>query len=959
MESEQTFQSIIFAAQSAIVMMDHEGCITLWNPAAQRIFGWTVKEALGKDAHKLIAPERFRGAHAEALPVFLKTGNGAAAGKMLEVTGLRKNGEEFLMEIAVSALEVRGQWHALGIVNDISKRKKHEQELQESETKFRTLFESTDDAVMLLDEEGFFDCNTATLTIFGCANREEFCSKHPADLSPPTQPCGTDSMVLANERIAWAMEKGSNRFEWVHRRINGSDFPAEVLLNRLKLEEQPVLQAVVRDITERKDVEEELGKLSRAVEYSPISVVITDIHGTIEYVNPWFTEITGYTPEEAIGQNPRILKTDMQPPEFYRELWETITVGAAWDGEFCNKKKSGELYWEHASISSIRNHQGEITHYVAVKEDITERRRGEEALRESEMRTKTILGSIRAGVVLIDAATHRVVEANPVALEMAKAAREDVVGKICHSFLCPASEGQCPITDLFQDVDNSERTLLTLDGKQVPVLKTVIRIMLDGRPHLLESFVDITERKKAEKQLQEAKDAAESATRAKSVFLANMSHEIRTPMNAILGFSQLMRRDPALKPSQRDHLDAISRSGDHLLGLINDILEMSKIEAGRMELNVTSFDLRGLLDDIGRMFRLRTDAKGLSLSVKISDQIPDALLTDVGKVRQVLINLLGNAVKFTHSGGIEVRVDLEGEAFQIEVEDTGVGIAEGDLARVFEPFEQTASGISEGGGTGLGIPISRSHARLMGGDLTVESVPDQGSIFRLWIPAVEGDSRRIRVETGRVLGLATGPVRVLVADDNADNRAVLSGILAEVGFEIQEAEHGEAAVELFQRQRPGVILMDLNMPVMDGFEAMRRIRALPGGAETPFIVVSGNIYEETRQRARAAGAAEFVNKPFKVNDLLRAIRRCTDVEYTYEVQTPAAPVEDVGRTRQALDSVPGEVVDRMRRAITTGDLDLFYEILTDLDSCDELLASELRVLADRFAYDAIGELLRI
>ena len=250
--------------------------------------------------------------------------------------------------------------------------------LRRSETKFHTLFDSTRDAVMLLDTKGFFDCNPATLAVFGCATREEFCSKHPADVSPPVQPDGTDSLTLANQRIATALKKGSDHFEWMHKRANtGETFPAEVLLSAMELDGKPVLQAVVRDITERKRTEEKLRELSRAVEQSPASIVITDRAGDIEYANPKFIEITGYTLADVLGKNPRILKSGDKSPEAYRELWETITAGNEWRGEFLNKKKNGGLYWESASISPIRDPAGRITHYVAVKEDITARKQAE------------------------------------------------------------------------------------------------------------------------------------------------------------------------------------------------------------------------------------------------------------------------------------------------------------------------------------------------------------------------------------------------------------------------------------------------------------------------------------------------------------------------------------------------------------------------------------------------------
>ena len=286
-----------------------------------------------------------------------------------------------------------------------------EEALRRSETKFRTLYDSTSDAVMLLDQKGFFDCNQATLAMFGCATREEFCTRHPADMSPLMQPDGTDSLTLANQRIATAMEKGSDHFEWMHKRADTGDlFPAEVLLGAMELDGKRVLQAVVRNISERKRMEEKLRQLSLAVEQSPASIVITDPAGDIEYVNLKFVQVTGYTLAEVLGKNPRVLKSGDKGPEAYQGLWQTITEGKEWRGEFHNKKKNGELYWESASISPIRDLAGRITHYVAVKEDITARKQTEAERTQLIQDLRSALANVKSlsGLLPICAACKKI-----------------------------------------------------------------------------------------------------------------------------------------------------------------------------------------------------------------------------------------------------------------------------------------------------------------------------------------------------------------------------------------------------------------------------------------------------------------------------------------------------------------------------------------------------------------------
>ena len=467
---------------------------------------------------------------------------------------------------------------------------------------------------------------------------------------------------------------------------------------------------------------------------------------------------------------------------------------------------------------------------------------------------------------------------------------------------------------------------------------------------------DVTERKRYEQSLQQA-------NRAKSVFLANMSHEIRTPMNAILGFSQLMLRDQDLTSRQCQYLGTINRSGEHLLALINDVLEMSKIEAGRTTLNSSTFDLPVLFNDLEMMFRVRTNEKRISFSVEMIGDVPQYIVGDINKLRQVFINVLGNAVKFTEQGGIGVRVHVDREStggpdLRVEVEDTGPGISRDDQDKLFRHFEQTKTGQQTGTGTGLGLAISQEFIRLMGGAITVTSQVGKGSVFVIQLPLKEGEAQAVQThdKPRHVLRLQPGQAkcRVLIADDIEDNRQLLAQLLAPLGFEIRLATNGVEAVQEFERWRPHLILMDFRMPVMDGHEAIRRIRPMAGGREPKIIAVTASAMEENRQALMEIGADDFISKPFREAELLQKIHDHLGLEYVYaDEPTAAAPEEVVDLTPESLASLPTDLIHLMREAVIGADLDQLLARIQEVEALAPEMARELRCLAEHFEYEKL------
>jgi signal transduction histidine kinase/ActR/RegA family two-component response regulator len=428
-------------------------------------------------------------------------------------------------------------------------------------------------------------------------------------------------------------------------------------------------------------------------------------------------------------------------------------------------------------------------------------------------------------------------------------------------------------------------------------------------------------------ELERAKLRAEAANEAKSAFLANMSHELRTPLNAILGFSRMMLRSAEV-PQEQESLGIINRSGEHLLQLINDVLDMSKIEAQRTSLTPVAFDLRALLGDIVAMLGDRAVAAGLHLAIDATDDLPAHVRCDHMKLRQILINLVGNALKFTHEGGVVIRVErLDADAagaasarLAFLIEDSGAGIAEADLERIFQPFEQVAAP-GENKGTGLGLAIARQFAELMGGSLTAQSRVGVGSTFRLELPVdivAAEDLPRPAHETRPVLGLAPDQprYRVLVAEDNTDSRMLLVRELTSLGLDVREAVNGADAVAVFEQWHPHLIWMDWRMPIMNGLEATRSIRALPGGTETRILGLTASAFEERGEEFRQAGCDDYLRKPYRIGEVLDAMERTLGLSYRYADRDPGADRKDCDDqvVTDALRDIEPSLLARLRAA---------------------------------------------
>ncbi len=581
------------------------------------------------------------------------------------------------------------------------------------------------------------------------------------------------------------------------------------------------------------------------------------------------------------------------------------------------KTKSGEIVEAVTFVKGIYDNHGHYLGNAASILDITERKRAEEELllhrehleelvaartqelEQSEEKYHALYDNSPGLMISVDALSKRVIECNETLLQRLGYMRDEIIGKEVFDLYHPDSvDAAQKVFKQFLDtneVHNAELQLARKGGGKIDVLLDVTAYVdkKTGRKHTLSIWRDITERKILEQNILRAKEEAERANQAKSIFLANMSHELRTPLNAVLGFSEMLARDPQLNEKQKENLNIINRSGSHLLMLINDVLDMSKIEAGRVELEPVAVDLSRLLHDVSDMMLLRTESKYLQFILELSSSLPQNVLLDREKFRQVLINLLGNAIKFTEVGCVILRADAEELSngkwqLHFEIEDTGPGILTDEIGNIFEPFMQVGHSANKQKGSGLGLAISRQFIQLMRGDITVESTVNKGSIFRFEIPteaAIVDDLQPYVDETKqRIVGLAVDEPewRILVVEDDFNNRLLLSRLLESVGFKVREAENGEEAIQQFKDWQPHLIWMDIRMPVMDGYEATRGIRALPEGKQVIILALTASAFSNQDEKILTSGCNAVHHKPYEESTIFTAMQEQLGLHYVYE-----------------------------------------------------------------------------
>ncbi len=899
---------------------------------------------------------------------------------------------------------------------DITEQKSLEEKLKFSEANFHTFFESMDDLIFVGNLKGEIIYSNNTVSRKLGYSTQELLGKPVINMHPLSKRSEAEQIfgeMFAGKRDVCPLPLA---------RKDGTLIPVETHIWFGKWDGSDCIFGISKDLTKE---QESLQKFNKIFDNNPALMAISTIpDGIFTEVNQAFISKTRFAKDEIIGKTPSQLGLFQQSDMQRFAAKELAKNGSIHNIGLKIKTRSGDIL-DGIFSGEIIDNQG-VKYFLTVMLDITESKKLEDEIKiQNDFYNiiSTISGKlIQAGSENLDTEINHSLKMLGLFNNIDRSyifeldSSKDEVNNTYEW----CADGILPEIDNLQGVPfsfmpfwveaflnnehlyiesvsdlpegrNTEKNILTLQGIQslvaVPMYYGSSLIGFIGFDSVTEKkqwneqvitllkiyagvLGGVIHKKKTELILLKAIQEAEIANKSKSRFLANMSHEIRTPLNAIIGFSQLMNRDKLLTNSQKEYTTSINRAGEHLLSLINDILELSKVEAGRVVLNPTSFDLWILLKDLMIIFKERTQSKHLKLFFENATELPRFIFADESKLRQIFINLIGNAVKFTNEGGITVKTSVaivNNDKIQLiaDIIDTGSGIAENELDKLFKNFEQTTSGIKQGTGTGLGLALSRELAILMGGNITVVSQVGKGTVFTFYIEIKPGTEEKTATKTNRrIIGIEKSQkaYRILVVDDKAENLQVAVNFLRMVGFETNEAVNGEQAIIKFDEWNPDLILMDLRMPEMDGYEATRRIKSTEKGRCTPIMALTASLFEEDNNNLISLGLQGYIRKPFREIELFGPIGKVLGIQYLYEDETPISStkyVNDNVAISRDIAKLPDNLVSKMREAVSVADSDAFIELINGTKQVNPELAQLLISVANNFDWDYLQRLLSI
>ena len=861
-DSEERYRSIVEHSHDGILIVDESFRFVYVNEELCRILGRSAKEIIGRDFRKFLDDE----SREVVSNRYILRQKGAETPPRYEFNVVRKNGEKRRIEISSTVIkDSANKLKTVAQLLDITERK-------QAEELFRTLFNKSPVGLFIIQDRKFQLVNPRFLELTGY-KEDEFLGKDSLAFILPE-----DRNMVRENIIKMLKEKVSLPFELRVINKSGETRWIEQTITSIQYNGRPAVLGYYMDISKRKSVEQALRKSEERYrmlfKQSPLGIMHFDQKGVVVDCNEKFVEIMGASRKELIGFN--MLKP-LQDKKMLSAIEAALSRGTGYyEGDYLSVT-GGKVTPMRAIYNRITSEDGTFLGGVSLYEDITERKRAEEELRDSEERLKTVLDSVQAGIVCINAETHTIVDANPAAVEMIGAPKEQIIGHVCHKFICPAEKGKCPITDFGQEVDKSERTLLTANGKEIAILKTVTTILLSGQTHLLDIFIDITEKKKLEAQLQQAQKMEAVGTLA-----GGIAHDFNNILQAIFGYTQILLMGKGADNPDHEKLKAIEKSAQRASDLTKQLLIFSR----KVESKLRPIDLNKETEQISKMLE-RTIPKMINIELHQAENL-NIINADPAQIEQIMMNLGVNARDAMPNGGRLIfetkniildehycKIHLgskPGHYVKLSISDTGHGMDKETLKHIFDPFYTTKE---IGKGTGLGLAMVYDIVKSHNGYIMCYSEPDEGTIFKIYFPVIKKETESLESKEEK-FPIKGGSETILLVDDEEAIRELGKNILGRFGYTVFMASDGETALEIYHENKKEIslVILDIIMPGMGGRICLEKLLKI--NPELRIIIASGYSTNGPSRKVLKAGAKGFIGKPYNINQLLKSVRETLD-----------------------------------------------------------------------------------